>query len=169
MKDSTAESLVAVASNLLDLLETNPLWAIADSHSGNAFAVAFVIADTLTRLIERTGKKGILEQSSIRIVHGRPTLRREPYQQFDHAWVEIAINVPRKADDKEAAPEALVGCVDFSNGIRAIAPLPDYYAVGAVNEHELSKYTVDAYKKAAMTAGHTGPFESKTGKPSKPN
>ena len=169
MKSSTAESLVSVADSLLDLLEASSLWEIADSQPGNAFAVAFVIADTLTRLIEATGNKGILEKSSVRIVHGRPTLRREPFTQFDHAWVELAIKVPNKEEDKEAAPEIIAGCIDFSNGIRAVAPMADYYTVGAINEHELSKYTVDAYKKAAMTAGHTGPFESKTGKPSKPN
>ena len=169
MKDSTAESLIAVASTLLELLETNPLWVATDSQPGNAFDVAFVIAHTLTNLIAATGKKGLLDNSSIRIVHGRPTLRREPYKQFDHASVELAITAPKGAEGKDAEENVVVGCVDFSNGIRAIAPIRDYYSVGAINEHELSKYTVDAYKRAALAARHTGPFEEKPGKPSKPN
>lgn len=167
MKKQTEESLISVADSLLDLLETNPLWAVADTYQGNAFAVAFVIAETLTRLIAAADRKGMLERSSIRIVHGRPTLRKEPYEQFDHAWVELSIKIP--SGEAQDLSEEITGCIDFSNGIRAVAPMQDYYSVGSINEYELAKYTVESYKQAAITAGHTGPFESKTGKPSKPN
>lgn len=171
--DEINDSLLSVADLLLDILSANPLWEIADCREGNAFVVSFVIADTLTRFMEITGNGKILEKSSIRIVHGRPLLRSEPYPRFDHSWVELSLNINKGEEDAAksgAVPEpGIIGCIDFSNGIRVIAPADAYYAVGAINEHELDKYTLDAYKSAALSEKHTGPFEKKSSKTSKPN
>jgi len=83
---------------------------------------------------------GKLPESSI-LVHGRPTLQREPWTKFTHAWIEM--------------PDGIV--IDNETGFRG--PAPFYYGLGNIDPEECFTYTFEEMKKHLIEYGHYGPWE----------
>ncbi len=75
------------------------------------------------------------------MIHGRPTLRRPPWCEFGHAWIELA-------DGTVYDPET---------GYRGDKNL--YYVLGNIDPDDNLAYTRELTRKALLSFGHFGPWE----------
>jgi len=74
------------------------------------------------------------------LIHGRPTLRRSPWVQFGHAWLEQGEQV-----------------YDPSSGFRGARAL--YYMLGKIDPDHNHVYTVEETRKLLLDTEHYGPWE----------
>ena len=77
-----------------------------------------------------------------RLVHGMPTLQREPFEKYGHAWIEIR------------------GCViDCSNGRSVAVPTDKYYRVGNIDSSDCFRYSREETWEKVFSHEHYGPWE----------
>ncbi|MGB0971037.1 MAG: hypothetical protein ACPGVG_08750 [Mycobacterium sp.] len=89
------------------------------------------------------------------LVHGRPTLQREPYEPFGHAWVEY---------EHPAIPGLWI-VRDVSNGRDLEMPAPFYYQLGKIDPAECFRYTRSEVHDWLESHKHYGPWEGPEGEP----
>jgi hypothetical protein len=77
------------------------------------------------------------------LVHGFPTLQREPFRQYGHAWVE------REED-------GVTWVYDFANGGDLRVPAALYYAVGNIEPEYVCRYSARAACKMIVDHEHFG-------------
>lgn len=105
-------------------------------EKGNCFPMAFYIM----RMAKACGYEAV-------IVHGEPTLQREPFVPIVHGWVEIGLPL---------FGTLLPVCVDYSNGRRIIAPLGFFYSVGKIDPRLCHRYSEEAAIELLKEHGHFG-------------
>lgn len=84
------------------------------------------------------------------LVHGRPTLQREPFSRFGHAWLES----PDRTEvfsPKESSPDP------DEEDLRC--PRAVYYAIGKINPVMCFVYDKEAMRRALVQHRHYGPWE----------
>lgn len=87
----------------------------------------------------------LMEHPDHVLVHGFPTLRREPWTQYHHAWIETA--------DGQTVREV-------SDGLDLTMPASLYYALGNINPAECKRYTRDDLALWVVRTGHWGPWDN---------
>ena len=81
------------------------------------------------------------DSDHVKLVHGHPTLTREPYTKYGHAWIEI--------DDRL--------CLDVESGAMLSKEL--FYEIGNINPDECHYYAKKDMRKWVTETGHWGPWE----------
>jgi hypothetical protein len=76
------------------------------------------------------------------MVHGRPTLTREPFTQYGHAWIENA-----------------EGTLVYDTESNSMWPTQVYYRVGKINPADNFRYTLEQAARFACSHMHYGPWE----------
>ena len=109
------------------------VWSDVSEEHGNCYPVAAAVG----LAAERAGYTAF-------VVHGRPTLQAEPFEPYEHAWVEVETRLGRMA-------------VDLSNGCNAALPTERYYTLGKV-ETDKAIYTPTEVWQLITENDHYGPF-----------
>jgi hypothetical protein len=132
-----------IAQPLIDALEEQiqsspfaPLWRETENDKGNCFPMAFLLA----RMAEACGYTAV-------IVHGEPTLQREPFLPFIHGWIEIGLPF---------FGGVIPVCVDYSNQRRIVVPLGMFYSVGKIDPARCHRYTLEEAISLVQKHGHFG-------------
>jgi hypothetical protein len=132
-----------VAQPLIDALDAeiasspfSPMWHETENEQGNCFPMAFFLA----RMAKACGYAAV-------VVHGEPTLQREPFCPFVHGWVEIGLPF---------LGGVLPICLDYSNQRRVISPLGMFYSVGKIDPATCRRYTADEALELLEKHGHFG-------------
>jgi hypothetical protein len=132
-----AEGMLVLHRVTERLLEESTLpWAVwndASGEQGNCYPVAAAVG----LAAERAGYKAT-------VVHGRPTLQAEPFEPYEHAWVEVETRMGRMA-------------VDLSNGCNEALPVEQYYALGKVEADKVIYSPKEVWDLIAEN-DHYGPF-----------
>lgn len=132
-----AEGMIVLHRITERLLEEATLpcavWRDASEEQGNCYPVAAAVG----LAAERAGYKAF-------VVHGRPTLQAEPFEPYEHAWVEVETRMGRMA-------------VDLSNGCNAALPTERYYTLGKVETDKVI-YTPTEVWQLITENDHYGPF-----------
>jgi hypothetical protein len=132
-----AEGMILLARIEIRLIEQGTLlwavWSEVSEEQGNCYPVAAAVG----LAAERAGYKAT-------VVHGRPTLQADPFEPYEHAWVEV---------------ETRMGCmaVDMSNGCNAALPVERYYALGKVEADKVIYSPKEVWDLIAEN-DHYGPF-----------
>ena len=109
------------------------VWRDASEEQGNCYPVAAAVG----LAAERAGYKAT-------VVHGRPTLQADPFEPYQHAWVEVETRMGRMA-------------VDLSNGCNEALPVERYYALGKVEADKVIYSPKEVWDLIAEN-DHYGPF-----------
>lgn len=91
----------------------------------------------------------LMNQRDWLLVHGRPTLRRPPFVEFGHAWLEKGDKV-----------------YDPSTGYRGARA--GYYMLGNIDHKNNLVYTFDEARQFLLASEHYGPWEGPDGVPVPP-
>lgn len=78
------------------------------------------------------------------IVHGRPTLQREPFIPYGHAWIET-------------------GELCWHEKTEGPIPKALYYALGRIDPDECFRYTYEEARQRLAEFGHYGPWDGPHG------
>ena len=76
------------------------------------------------------------------LVHGRPTLTRPPFEEYGHAWLELADTV-----------------FEVANGRSMAVSCDRYYEAGNIDPSKCFRYTVEQARRWCLDTRHFGPWE----------
>ena len=85
------------------------------------------------------------------LVHGRPTLTREPFEEYGHAWLELGDVV-----------------FEVANGRDIFVRRERYYEVGRIDPEQCLRYTKEQARKFVLYFCHYGPWEGPEAAPPLP-
>ena len=77
-----------------------------------------------------------------RLVHGWPTLRRRPFREYGHAWVELGPVV-----------------FDFANKTQHVLLIGSYYELGQIDPARCIRYTAEQARGMLLSFESYGPWE----------
>ena len=93
------------------------------------------------------GRMRVDTPSTLTLVHGYPTLQREPFKKFGHAWCEF----------KNPWGQWMVR--DTSNGKDVEMSRDAYYHLGKIDPAECRYYNTADLRRWVTETGHWGPWE----------
>lgn len=116
-------------------------------------------------------KLGLRPGDEVRVVHGLPVGRgaENEGKRYWHAWVEVTRRILVPDEVRQAHPELLtlfseageletVTVIDRANGRDLALPVELYYAMGALSDECVWRFTVLEARREMGTRGHFGPW-----------
>lgn len=134
--------------------------------SGDCFIVA---ANLVTSGVHDKLQLGGHDEA--RVVHGLPVGRghQNEGRRYWHAWVEVTRRIHVPDEVRAAHPELLrlfdeageletVTVIDRANGLDLALPRELYYAMGALSEERVWRFTVLTARRELRDRGHYSPW-----------